>query len=616
MRLTCVCLLAGLVGVLNETIAASSDERVEALFRPPLDERISLSPNGQRLAYALPRGRSVSIVMMNLEHPVPKRTVRLETADERAPGEEDPAVGLRFLRWATTTRLVFARTERIVTLPPVAVGKGQVRPNPSGPTIISPIETVDVDGKERATLVDARDFMDTPEEARKTLADLLRTPQELASNHAEPASWRMPHLDIVGFLPSDREQLIIRTRGSYSLPSQHLVDIRTGSVREYDGDWLPPAGANEVVDGFRQEVVGDRLAGPHAITRWRDQELAGVQRELEAKFPSRTVELLDWSAKRERVLFRVTGGEDPGRIFVFQRAEDLVLEVLRRMPWLDAATLGRTQFFEFPASDGGHVGCHVTSPPAAGEGRRPVVLVFPAEISDASLPAFDPETQVLVDRGFAVVRLHHRRGADGKPDAVAALRRAVERLSIADAGAMVDRLAADVPELRLDAARVVTFGRGFGGYLALRALQQEPGRFRGGIAFDAPLELHSWRRAPVALHGDLQADSAVSAPMKLGVPEGIDGREWSVVEQADALMPPVLLLAEPTRSPAIDAAYVDLRARLERLGRPAEYVALDAGFAAGRLVSRVSVYQKVGDFLEQQVTRGGGETSRRGQGEP
>jgi hypothetical protein len=79
-------------------------------------------------------------------------------------------------------------------------------------------------------------------------------------------------------------------------------------------------------------VVGERPGGVGKGTVWQDGELRLVQRVLEAKFPRRTVEIVDWSETRARVLVRVTGGRDSGRVFVYQRPEDVPLEVPWRAP--------------------------------------------------------------------------------------------------------------------------------------------------------------------------------------------------------------------------------------------------------------------------------------------
>lgn len=295
---------------------------------------MALSPDGQRVAYTTQAGGVLAIVIMNVEQPVPKRTVPVEPErDPEAPAPHAPPTRLRYLRWATPTRLVFAPEARIVPLPPVANKDGSARPSIDGPTIISPILAVDADGKQRATLVDAKDFTETPADARKSLADFLRSPKELAATRNEPVGWRMPHLDILGFLPRDREQLVIQTRGGYSMPTQHLVDLRTGTVREF-ADWPVPPGEPQIFDEYRLKVVGERKAGARPAIAWRDEDLARLQQALETKFPRRSVEILDWSETRARVLFRVTGGSDPGRVFIYQRPEDLVLEIFRCAPWV------------------------------------------------------------------------------------------------------------------------------------------------------------------------------------------------------------------------------------------------------------------------------------------
>lgn len=291
----------------------------------------ALSPDGKRVAYTSGSGRDLVIVIRNLEPPGPRRRVRV-APEPGAPGAPEAwPTKLRFLRWATATRLVYAPAERVVPLPPLKDKRGRSIPNPDGPTIISPIFALDADGQQHGMLVDARHFMDTPADAYQTLADLLLTPMELAASRKQPTRWRMPHLDILGFFPGDREQLIIRTRGGYGKPAHHLIDTRTGSVRMFE-EWPAPPGDPQVFDWFRLKVVGERIDAGRPTTIWRDEDLGRVQRELEVKFPRRAVELLDWSDTRARVLFRVSGGRGPGRVFVFQRREDLVLEILQLEP--------------------------------------------------------------------------------------------------------------------------------------------------------------------------------------------------------------------------------------------------------------------------------------------
>lgn len=575
--------------------AESLEARVEALFRPPLGERMALSPDGQRVAYTREDGRTLAIVTMSVEPPGPRRTIRVEPEPDAAGGPGAPATKLRFLRWATPIRLVFAPEERVLPLPPVTTADGRTMPNPDGPRIVSPILAVDADGGLRGTLVDAKDFQETPAEARRTLADLLRTTKELQATRNEPVHWRMPHLDILGFLPNDREQLVMQTRGGYSAPTQRLVDVRTGNVREFGAAWPMPPGDPLVFDAFRLKVVGERKTGVHPVTVWRDEELGRVQRELERKFPRRVVDMLDWNETRSRVLVRVAGAFDPGRVFVYQRPEDLVVEILQRAPWLNAAKLHDTRFFEFDVPDGARLSGYLTWPRAPRITPPPLVIVFPSGVPGSAQPAFDPEAQVLADLGLAVARLNHRSVAGVRREDLSALRTAIDRVSIDDARAVIAGIAARNPARPFDARRVVTLGRGFGGYLAVRAVQLHPDAFRCGVAFDAPLELRAWQRGREANGSAPERGRELSAGLLDHA--GTDWKYLSVVEHADTLTSPVLLLVEPRRDAAVDASTEALRTALQRRGRAPDLVELETGFAEASPAARAAVYRRIEEFL-------------------
>jgi hypothetical protein len=85
--------------------------------------------------------------------------------------------------------------------------------------------------------------------------------------------------------------------------------------------------------------------------------------------------------------------------------------------------------------------------------------------------------------------------------------------------------------------------------------------------------------------------------------EGVDWKQFSVMDQPETLTNPVLFLVEPSRNQAIDVTTQALRARLERLGRTAEHFDLDPGFAAARPGSRVEVYRRMEEFFNVNLHR-------------
>ncbi len=512
--------------------AAAPEARVAEMFRPLQAEWIALSPDGQRVAYSVRREGALELVIVPLDAALAPRRVRLERDGDAGEGRQ-PIAELRFLRWATATRLVYAPPERVVPLPAVVGPDGRPQANRDGPTIQAPVLALDADGRQRGVLVDARQFMETPAEARTSLADFLRTAQEIVRTARGTVGWRMPHLDILGFLPQDREQLVIGTRGAHSPPALHLVDVRTGGVREFGGEWTVPPPAPAVFDPFRLQVVGERRRDGRTQTRWTDRELAAVQGQLEAKFPRRTVEVIEWSETRGHVLCRVTGGRDPGRFFVLQRAEDIVVEVARRAPWLEPAAWHETIWVEASGVGGAPSGGYFTRPARNRQGAPPPLVVMLT--ADAEPESFDPEVQLLAERGWAVLRVAVRAGAGDEEDEAAGrltpevLRRWIAGMAAGENGGSID------------VGRVALVGRGAAGGQALRL------RERGADVFCC---------------------AAVIDPRR-------DGRE----SRAGTL--PLLVLAAE-----------------EFAGGEAVHVArLEPGFAAGLPAARAAAVRRLADFL-------------------
>ena len=92
---------------------------------------ITLSPDGQRIAYLAQTGDERRIVLLNLEPPLPKRTVKIDPERDPTLPDDRPPMPLRFLRWGTPTRLIYAPVERVVPLPPVTDKDGRTAPNPN-----------------------------------------------------------------------------------------------------------------------------------------------------------------------------------------------------------------------------------------------------------------------------------------------------------------------------------------------------------------------------------------------------------------------------------------------------------------------------------------------------
>jgi pimeloyl-ACP methyl ester carboxylesterase len=222
--------------------------------------------------------------------------------------------------------------------------------------------------------------------------------------------------------------------------------------------------------------------------------------------------------------------------------------------------------------------------------------------------AFSPEAQAFAAQGYMVATINYR-GVDGlgrrHRDAI---RSAPDRVAVEDIRAAVGWLAG---KYAFNPQRVALLGVGFGGYVALRALELHPTEFRAVISVDAPLEFQPWLTstglpplsAPVTSSG-----SRIELVMPdLPLPEPIARRREFFGEDllkrapaiaAGALTKPVFFLQDPARTDLGQGAARELREQLHRRDIDAEYLELRGGLAATDPAARAELFGRLGEFLD------------------
>jgi dienelactone hydrolase len=343
-----------------------------------------------------------------------------------------------------------------------------------------------------------------------------------------------------------------------------------------------------VFDRHAHKLAGVRSLGARPTTLWQDDELAGLQQAIEARFPGSTVEIRDWSADRDGFLVRISSAIDRGHYYVFLKREKRLAEVMPTAPWLTAAELHETHRFGFKSADGALLTGYLTTPKHPKIAIPPVVLCFAPGFPARAHPEFDPETQVLADMGFVVIRLNQR-GTSGlgraHRDAIAA---GVDRVPVADAVATLDWLATRV---KIDRKRVATFGYEFGGYLAVRALQLAPETFRCAVALNAPMDPNRWLPAVVTANVPAMARRAL---FERGAPQPL---ELSVLRHPETVTHPVLLVYEAGGGEVIEGSNQQLRSALASRGVVADTIEVNRDFFLELPQARAKAYAQMEEFF-------------------
>jgi acetyl esterase/lipase len=324
---------------------------------------------------------------------------------------------------------------------------------------------------------------------------------KLIGDDISPDNYLGPRTFPVGF-DYDPNILYVASNVGRDTYGLYAVDLRAGRRTpvalenpSFDlADFQAPFSDSALVfDRSRHQLAGVRFAGLEESTQWLDADLAGVQSELAGKFPGRSVRIVDWDDSRTRFLTLVFGAGDPGRYFVFHRPENRLVQFLRRAPQVDLDETNPAAPFEFDTPEGVHLTGYLTLPRAPIVKPPPLLVYCHPGPWERIEPGFNRDAQVLAAMGFVVVQVNYRGSAGFGTQYREAPRSGLDRVPIEDMRAAIAWVTARNP---IDRKRVALLGQGFGGYLALRALQLYPDDFRCAVAINAPTDLEAWCRRP------------------------------------------------------------------------------------------------------------------------
>ncbi|MFT3780567.1 MAG: prolyl oligopeptidase family serine peptidase [Nibricoccus sp.] len=244
-----------------------------------------------------------------------------------------------------------------------------------------------------------------------------------------------------------------------------------------------------VFDRYTRQLAGIRYTTNRQTTHWFRPEIQTVQTELETSFPGKNVEIQGWDQTASRFLILLHGVSDPGSFLIYDTPKKRAYDIVRRAGWADDRPDHRNMTFTLPTKDGHTITGLLTFPNVARFENVPVIVQCPSEPWQRTSLSFKAETAAFAEMGFAVIQLDSA-GAwgYGTPNRQA-ITGGYEQIIVNDITTCVTELA---KKYRINPNRVGLFGEGYGGYVALRALQLHSDKFRCAAVIDAPVDIGSW----------------------------------------------------------------------------------------------------------------------------
>jgi len=328
---------------------------------------------------------------------------------------------------------------------------------------------------------------------------------------------------------------------------------------------------------------------------WRAQA-----RAIDQGLPRRENSLLDISRDEQRYVVYSSGNGVPGQYYIGDRRTGELALLGETYPELEVDRLVGKHSVKIQARDGLALNSYLTLP----AGRRladkgpalPLVLLphgGPASRDDAD---FDPWTEFLADRGYAVVQVNFR-GSDGYGHEFKSA--GLKRWGLEMQDDLTDAVLWAAQQGVADKDRVCIVGASYGGYAALMGVVKTPELYRCAVSFAGVSDLPDLIEYESNYVGGREAA------------ERTIGRAWgdreqlratSPARQAERIRVPVLLVhGTADRSVPVDQSR-DMAKALKRSGKPYRYIEQEGGdHHLSQYAHRLEFFKALEAFLDRHL---------------
>ncbi len=353
--------------------------------------------------------------------------------------------------------------------------------------------------------------------------------------------------------------------------------------------------------GPRREAVGATYTDDRRRVRYFDDRTQAEFGELRATLEQelgRTLDVETVSAAVDgtKQVLSVSSDLQPPVYYFYDSRYRRILPLFSAYPDVPLDALAQTKRVTFRARDGLEIPAYLTLPLGVEHRALPAVALVHGGPWARDQIRWDPEVQLLANRGFAVLQVNYRGSSGfGKAFIDAGNREWGQRIQ----DDITDGVRWLIAEGIADADRIAIMGASYGGYATLVGLVKTPELYRAGVAYAAVTDIEDM------LSDDRWYGNRDELYRKLIGGETGDSdrlRESSPLRRAAEIKVPVLL------GHGVDDQRVHVRQSqemaeaLKAAGAEYEYMEFPDevhGFALE--ANRVRWYTRVADFLEANL---------------
>ncbi|ULL15389.1 S9 family peptidase [Paenibacillus sp. H1-7] len=252
----------------------------------------------------------------------------------------------------------------------------------------------------------------------------------------------------------------------------------------------PEADITNIVVSFKKKAI---LAVEYETDKiyyhYMDDEFEKLNQEIAALVPGQQFRIVGNPLPDTKVFFRTYSDKSPGAYYYYNRKTKVMDKYADPQPWIKEEQMADMKPISYPSRDGRTIHGYLTMPKKVGTTNLPVVVLPHGGPWARDSWGYDPEVQLLANRGYAVLQVNFR-GSTGYGK------------SFMNAGnkqwgrAMQDDITDGVQWLIkqgiADKERIAIYGASYGGYAALAGATYTPELYAAAVDYMGPSSMFTF----------------------------------------------------------------------------------------------------------------------------
>lgn len=401
----------------------------------------------------------------------------------------------------------------------------------------------------------------------------------------------------VGFTADDAQAFVVKSPGG-AAESLWRIDPVTGNGKQVSNNGtVDPSGLlwssdHRTLLAVRYEdgvPYWDFIAPEHPETAL----FAGLVKA----FPGKAISFGGISEDGNRVLMHVYSDRDPGQVYLFDRKAGQARFLLSSMEWIKPEQMSVMKPVDVKTRDGMLIHGYLTIP-AGSDGKNLPLVVNPhgGPHGPRDEWGFNPEVQLLANRGYAVLQMNYR-GSGGYGGSY--MSAGYRKWGTAMQDDLTDSVRWAVAQGIADPARVCIYGASYGGYAALMSVVREPDVYRCSVGYAGVYDLDVQRR-----DSDTAQVESGRSYLNAVYPESVTERHaQSPVYGVDRIKAAVMLVHGGKDERVPIKHMHELVDRMEAAGKKPEAIVVEKKEAHGfrDLDNNVNLYTKMLAFFDKHI---------------